>query len=94
MIKKISGDSPRIPKSINSLIKMVQEEVNLEPVAWTLLGSFVNTDGTVSWGGSRNGNWTNSRNFGAAENCTVADFKSEAWSEVPGRELMIEDRLV
>ena len=54
----------------------------------------MNTDSVVSWGGSRNGNWTNSQTFGAAENCTVADFKSEAWNEVAGRELMIEDRLV
>ena len=71
---------------------IIQEEVNLEPKSWTLVGSFVNTDGVISWGGSRNGNWTNSATFGRADRATVADFKSEAWNEVPGSELLIEDR--
>jgi hypothetical protein len=66
--------------------------VTLEPKAWTLLGSFVNTDKVVSWGGSRNGNWTNKKIFGQADKADLADFKSGAWSEVAGTELLIEDR--
>ena len=46
----------------------------------------------MSWGGPGNKNWTNTAVFGDVGNAESRDFKSEAWGEVEGRHLMVEDK--
>ena len=63
-------------------------------MSWTLVASFVNTDGVVSWGRGNLTHWRDLDTFGTPQDAEVADYKGEAWSEVAGSEIMIEDRFV
>jgi hypothetical protein len=59
---------------------------------WTLVGSFVNSDGSVSW--SRpvgDTHWRSTSTFGDVLTYQSADFKSEAFSTVSGTDLLVTD---
>ena len=59
---------------------------------WTLLASFINSDGTVSW--TRpvgDANWRNATTFGALTTWQAADYKSAAWSRLPVTDLLVTD---
>jgi len=66
---------------------------------WTLLASFVNTDGSINWTRPNAGattadgiqNWVNPTTFGTIATRTTADFKSQAFNTLDGRDLMLTD---
>ena len=60
---------------------------------WTLVASFVNTDGHVSWSGSSQGYeaWRDGSTFGRASSYTAADYKSPSFSLLAANDLMVTD---
>ena len=63
---------------------------------WTLVGSFVNGDGTYGWtqygsDADNLGVWTDDSTFGSLSTYDTADFKSEAFSRVEGTDLLAVD---
>ena len=63
---------------------------------WTLLGSFVNGDGTYNWTQFSNGtnnlpNWTNESTFGDLSDFMSADFKSPTMWRLEGTDLLAVD---
>jgi hypothetical protein len=59
---------------------------------WTLLASFVNTDGTNNWSRpTGHALWQNDTTLGSVEKYQSADYKSEAWSRLLATDIMISD---
>ena len=63
---------------------------------WTLIGSFVNGDGTYNWtqfaSGTNNlSNWTSENTFGNINDFINADYKSEAFWRVEATDLLAMD---
>ena len=62
-------------------------DMTVDNGGWTLIGSIVN-DGTRRWNSTAV--FTGSTTFGSMGNSQSADFKSEAWSEIGGWDLLIQ----
>jgi hypothetical protein len=63
---------------------------------WTLVGSFVNGDGTYRWtqwasDTSNLGAWRDDATFGSLSTHTTADYKGEAYARVSGTDLLAVD---
>jgi carbonic anhydrase/acetyltransferase-like protein (isoleucine patch superfamily) len=70
----------------------VRCEMDTDQGGWTLVGSFVNTDGVVRW--SRPAGYSafqDTGTFGTLAGAATSDFKSAAWSQVGATDLLVTD---
>jgi len=105
-LKKLSDDIPKTPSNCKHALQMGMKESKVytfkdgssaycdqktEGGGWTLLASFVNTDG-ISWTRPKSYNaWVDTSTFGSPSTATSKDYKSKDFNSLKINDIMLKD---